>query len=192
MKIVILERDSLGIDVDMSEIDKLGEVTVYAATTVENAAEHIGDADIIIANKLPLNETTLRKAKNLKFVAQTATGTNNVDFSYTPGTPIIQNLNFHAEPGSLTAIVGPTGAGKTTIECLKTLIKLNKKVSVCINKEELTKIKEYYVLIDEVYVFDDFYKIDFINNLKPLLILPSFPFWVRSSLRISRLLQENR
>jgi len=39
----------------------------------------------------------------------------NIDFSYEPGTPIIHNLNFHAEPGSLTAIVGPTGAGKTTI-----------------------------------------------------------------------------
>ena len=83
MKISILERDSLGIDVDMSEIDKLGEVTVYPATTVENAVEHIGDADIIIANKLPLNGETLKDAKNLKFVAQTATGTNNVDFAYT-------------------------------------------------------------------------------------------------------------
>lgn len=83
MKISILERDSLGIDVDMSAIDQLGEVTVYAATTVENAIEHIGDADIIIANKLPLNEHTLKEAKNLKFVAQTATGTNNVDFAYT-------------------------------------------------------------------------------------------------------------
>ena len=39
----------------------------------------------------------------------------NVDFSYIPGKPIIQNLDLHAEPGSLTAIVGPTGAGKTTI-----------------------------------------------------------------------------
>ena len=39
----------------------------------------------------------------------------NVDFSYGPGKPIITDLNFHAEPGSLTAIVGPTGAGKTTI-----------------------------------------------------------------------------
>ena len=38
-----------------------------------------------------------------------------IDFSYVAGTPIIQNLNFHAKPGSLTAIVGPTGAGKTTI-----------------------------------------------------------------------------
>ena len=39
----------------------------------------------------------------------------NVDFSYVPGQPIIQNLDLHAKPGSLTAIVGPTGAGKTTI-----------------------------------------------------------------------------
>lgn len=83
MKISILERDSLGIDVDMSEIDRLGEVTVYASTTVENAIAHIGDADIIIANKLPLNETTLKEAKNLKLIAQTATGTNNVDFACT-------------------------------------------------------------------------------------------------------------
>ena len=39
----------------------------------------------------------------------------NVDFSYVPDKPIIQDLSFHAKPGSLTAIVGPTGAGKTTI-----------------------------------------------------------------------------
>ena len=38
-----------------------------------------------------------------------------VDFSYIPGQPIIQDLDLHAKPGSLTAIVGPTGAGKTTI-----------------------------------------------------------------------------
>ena len=39
----------------------------------------------------------------------------DVDFSYVPGKPIIEQLNLHAKPGSLTAIVGPTGAGKTTI-----------------------------------------------------------------------------
>ena len=39
----------------------------------------------------------------------------DVDFSYVHGKPIIEGLNLHAEPGSLTAIVGPTGAGKTTI-----------------------------------------------------------------------------
>ena len=38
-----------------------------------------------------------------------------VDFSYIPGTPVIEDLWLHAKPGSLTAIVGPTGAGKTTV-----------------------------------------------------------------------------
>lgn len=39
----------------------------------------------------------------------------NVEFGYVKGTPILKNLNFHAEPGKLIAIVGTTGAGKTTI-----------------------------------------------------------------------------
>ena len=38
-----------------------------------------------------------------------------MDFSYLPGQPIIHDFSLHAQPGSLTAIVGPTGAGKTTI-----------------------------------------------------------------------------
>lgn len=38
-----------------------------------------------------------------------------VDFAYDPGVPILEKLCLHARPGSLTAIVGPTGAGKTTI-----------------------------------------------------------------------------
>ena len=39
----------------------------------------------------------------------------HVDFAYEPGKPIIKDLSLHAKPGSMTAIVGPTGAGKTTI-----------------------------------------------------------------------------
>jgi ATP-binding cassette subfamily B protein len=38
-----------------------------------------------------------------------------VSFGYLPEKIIIKNLFLHAKPGSLTAIVGPTGAGKTTI-----------------------------------------------------------------------------
>ncbi|MDD3174408.1 MAG: ABC transporter ATP-binding protein [Herbinix sp.] len=40
---------------------------------------------------------------------------NQVSFGYLPKKLIINNLFLHAKPGSLTAIVGPTGAGKTTI-----------------------------------------------------------------------------
>jgi ATP-binding cassette, subfamily B, fatty acid transporter len=39
----------------------------------------------------------------------------HVNFSYRPGTPVIEDLSLLAEPGSTVAIVGPTGAGKTTL-----------------------------------------------------------------------------
>ena len=39
----------------------------------------------------------------------------NVSFAYTPDKPLIRNLNFSVKPGQVTAVVGPTGAGKTTL-----------------------------------------------------------------------------
>ena len=39
----------------------------------------------------------------------------DVDFSYTPQTPLIQGLSLSVEPGQRIAIVGPTGCGKTTL-----------------------------------------------------------------------------
>ena len=40
---------------------------------------------------------------------------DHVRFSYTPGTELISDLNLVVEPGQSVAIVGPTGAGKTTL-----------------------------------------------------------------------------
>ncbi len=39
----------------------------------------------------------------------------NVSFGYEPEMPVLKNLSLHARPGELVAIVGPTGAGKTTV-----------------------------------------------------------------------------
>ncbi|HTC86691.1 MAG TPA: ABC transporter ATP-binding protein [Bryobacteraceae bacterium] len=39
----------------------------------------------------------------------------NVNFGYEPGTLVLKDLSFHIEPGQVAALVGPTGAGKSTI-----------------------------------------------------------------------------
>ena len=82
MNIVLLETQSLGDDVDLSCFERLGSVTKYSLTSKEEVAGRVEDADIIVANKAPMCEDTLKDAKNLKLIALTATGTNNIDFDY--------------------------------------------------------------------------------------------------------------
>lgn len=83
MKIVVLEGNSLGKDIDLTVFEKLGELTVYDQSFVEDTPEKVKDADIIIVNKVPMNEQTLGKAPNLKMIAITATGYNMIDKAYT-------------------------------------------------------------------------------------------------------------
>lgn len=82
MKLVALERNSAGVDIDVSCFEKFGEVTYYPNTVAENTAERIKDADIIIANKAPFNESTLKTAPNVKLICLLATGYDNVDLEY--------------------------------------------------------------------------------------------------------------
>jgi glycerate dehydrogenase len=83
MKIVFLETDTLGEDVDLTLFDSLGEVIKYSSSNPQQDAERSKDADVIIVNKVPMNETTLCKADHLKLICITGTGTNIVDFNYT-------------------------------------------------------------------------------------------------------------
>lgn len=83
MEIVFLEKGSLGNDLDLSYFSELGHVTFYELTKPEEVPERIRDADVIIVNKIPMNEATLSGASHLKLVALTATGMNNIDFDYT-------------------------------------------------------------------------------------------------------------
>ena len=82
MKIVFLDSKTIGDDIDLSEYDKLGEVVKYDFSTTEEAAERTRDADVIVLNKVEVNEKSIGKAKNLKLVCVTATGTNNLDKEY--------------------------------------------------------------------------------------------------------------
>lgn len=82
MKIVILEADSLGQDMVFTPFEALGEVVIYRSTTADEMEEKTKDADVIVANKVPICESTIGKAQNLKLVCLTATGFNNLDGDY--------------------------------------------------------------------------------------------------------------
>lgn len=82
MKIVFLDVKTIGDDIDLSGFDALGEVVKYDFSTAEQARERTKDADVIILNKVEVNERTIGEAKNLKLVCVTATGTNNLDKDY--------------------------------------------------------------------------------------------------------------
>lgn len=82
MNLVILERNSVGTDIDVSCFEKLGRVTVYENTVERQVAERIQDADVVIGNKALLNESTLQGARNLKLITLFSTGYDCVDIAY--------------------------------------------------------------------------------------------------------------
>ena len=83
MKIVILERNSVGTDVSVEEVRAFGEVVIYENTvTEEEVRERVREADIVIANKSPLCEKTLSGAEKVKLICEFATGYDNCDLEY--------------------------------------------------------------------------------------------------------------
>lgn len=82
MKIVVLERNSVGLDVSVDGIGILGDVTIYPNTTAADVKEKIKEAEIIVANKAPLGEEVLKEAPKVKLICEFATGYDNVDIAY--------------------------------------------------------------------------------------------------------------
>ena len=69
-------------DIDLSVLERFGDVVYYDETPKELIAERIADADIIILNKTVIGKTEIDSAKNLKLIALFATGYNNIDVEY--------------------------------------------------------------------------------------------------------------
>lgn len=80
-KIVILDGKTLG-DISIEKLKEIGEVQYYEATDESQVSERIKDANIILTNKVVLNKNNMKDAKNLEFIAETATGFNNIDIDY--------------------------------------------------------------------------------------------------------------
>lgn len=79
MKIAVLDKISMGEDLPFEILNEIGEVRFYDATVPDNVAEHIGDSDVIILNKVRINASVMEKCKNLKLICVFATGFDNID-----------------------------------------------------------------------------------------------------------------
>lgn len=82
MRIVILDAKTLGDGVNFDAISSTGELTLHSLTAPDQIAERIADAEVVIVNKIRLNESNLQSAKHLKLICVAATGYDNIDTDY--------------------------------------------------------------------------------------------------------------
>jgi len=81
MKIVILDRATLGFDISVDIFSKFGEVVSYDMTKKEETKQRIEDADIVLTNKVVIGRNEMDDSR-VKLICITATGMNNVDLEY--------------------------------------------------------------------------------------------------------------
>ena len=100
MKIVILDAYTLNpSDLSWEKIKSLGETTIYDFTPPHLVIERSKNADILIVNKVIINEEILQALPKLKFIALTATGYNNIDIQATKKRNIpISNIRNYGTP----------------------------------------------------------------------------------------------
>lgn len=101
MKIVVLDKKTLGDDISLEPITKSGECELYDNIENEKIADVLCDADVCVTNKKLLGEHNLENCKNLKLICLTATGYNNVDVDYCKK----RNIKVRNVPGYCTESV---------------------------------------------------------------------------------------
>lgn len=83
LKIVLTDCATVNAgDLDLTVLEKFGDVTYYTETPKDEVCERIKDADIIILNKTVIGKKEIDAAPNLKMIALWATGYNNIDVAY--------------------------------------------------------------------------------------------------------------
>jgi len=80
MKAVFLDFGTMGSGLDLGELESLvDELVVHDESPRDTVAQRISDAEIVFTNKIRLTRELLERAPKLKFIALTATGTDNID-----------------------------------------------------------------------------------------------------------------
>lgn len=84
MNIVILDGYTLNPgDLDWAPISNLGNTTIYDRSNTEEIVERAKDADVVLVNKVVLNDAILSQLPKLKYIGVCATGYNNIDITST-------------------------------------------------------------------------------------------------------------
>ena len=84
MKLAVLDWYTVNIsgDIPVSQLQELGDVNIIPLTPPEKTAENIGDADIVLCNKVLITPEVMDACPNIKYIGLFATGFNNVDIAY--------------------------------------------------------------------------------------------------------------
>ena len=78
MNITVLDAATLA-NTSLDALAQLGKLTCYDLTAQEQVVERCQDADIVISNKVVIDQHAMSKLPNLKLICVAATGTNNID-----------------------------------------------------------------------------------------------------------------
>lgn len=84
MKIAVLDWYTVNIsgDIPTTQLEELGEIKIIPLSKPEETAANIGDADIVLCNKVLITPEVMDACPNIKYVGLFATGFNNVDIDY--------------------------------------------------------------------------------------------------------------
>ena len=81
MKIVFLDRKTLGEDISLEPFDKLGKVKTFQSTKAEETLERVKDANIVVTNKVIIDKNIIDNS-DISLICVAATGMNNIDLEY--------------------------------------------------------------------------------------------------------------
>ena len=84
MKLAVLDWYTVNIsgDIPTSQLEEFGDVRIIPLTKPEETAANIGDADIVLCNKVLITKEIMDSCPNIKYIGLFATGFNNVDVEY--------------------------------------------------------------------------------------------------------------
>lgn len=99
MKITFLDAATLGSDVSLDPIARLGELVCWQTSSPEEAMERVRDCDVLIVNKVKVTAGLIDAAVNLKLICEAATGVNNIDMEYaaSKGIPVRNVAGYSTE-----------------------------------------------------------------------------------------------